>query len=202
MIYGSKLINSGHFSHKRATSMATVESIVALIADIKRLRAQHGFRARTLVPDLALLGLSDDLVDSSEAALEVLAGSHPYRAYMMARVAFEAAQRLLVLATAGDFIRLATRAWLFYQEKDGNLEGRAGSEPSTSAKDQILSLWEKYYADARALVEEECHFLERTQRPDNFLRRNLAAEVETAYVTLAESQRISGRTLREFLPTN
>jgi hypothetical protein len=52
------------------------------------------------VPDLALIGLADDTIDAADEALNLIDGLRPHRAYAMVRIAFEAGQRLIVLASS------------------------------------------------------------------------------------------------------
>src|SRR5712671_2765753 len=108
--------------------LAMRKTLPPSIDGLRRLRQHHGVRAATLLPDLALIGLVDDTIDAAETALDLLEGARPYRAYAMVRVAFEAAQRLLVLATSDDYLHLGTRAWLYYQGKDEALRQREGEE--------------------------------------------------------------------------
>ena len=165
--------------------MPDIESVRRGIEAVRRYRQQHGFRAWTLAPDLALVGLTDDLTDAAETALDLLASARPYRAYMMARVAFEAAQRLLILATTPNYLQLGVRAWVYYQEKDSEFEPSRASGENPDREEQILAVWERYCPEARALIAAERTFLQTTRGPDNFLRRNLADAAQEAYAVLA-----------------
>jgi|ERR1051325_426208 hypothetical protein len=95
-----------------------VDNLTESLDNLRRLRQKHGFRAETLIPDLALIGLADDTIDAAEEALNLVTGPRPHRAWAMVRIAFEAAQRLIVLATDDHYIELGTRAWLYYVGKD------------------------------------------------------------------------------------
>lgn len=162
------------------------------LKQLQSLHAEHGLRAAALVPDLAFIGLLDDVVDAAEAAIDLLRTSRPYRAYSMARVAFEAAQRLLVLATADDYVGLGTRAWLYYQAKDEALRGGddAGSG-IPSIKDQLLTVWTSHCTEAAAIMQREGEVLRRLRRgsPDNFLGEDLAAAVDRAYERIAADRK-------------
>jgi hypothetical protein len=165
--------------------MPDIDSVRKGIEAVRRYRQHHGFRAWTLVPDLALIGLTDDLTDAAETALDLLASTRPYRAYMMARVAFEATQRLLILATAPDYLTLGVRAWVYYQEKDAEFKPSESSAADPTGEEQIIAVWERYYPEALALIAAERRFLSSTRGPDNFLRRNLADAAQEAYAVLA-----------------
>lgn len=164
--------------------------------ELKRLRQHHGFRAETLVPDLALIGLVDDIIDAVETAVLLLQGDKPHRAYSMARVAFEAAQRLLVIGTAEDYTRIGTRAWLYYQLKDEALgiESDAEDEP---ARKQIIAVWEDRFPAASEVASTEREALikqEKQRTPDNFLGINLGDAVNDAYKAIAA---VNGATVPE-----
>lgn len=153
------------------------------LKDLRRLRGYHGFRAETLVPDLALIGLVDDIIDAVETAIQLLQGDKPHRAYSMARVAFEAAQRLLVLGTSENYLRLGTRAWLYYQIKDEIL-GSVDDAAEETARKQIIAAWENRFPTASEIVLSESENLiqQKKQRsPDNFLGMNMGDAVNKAY---------------------
>lgn len=158
-----------------------------LIDTLQKLRLQHGFRAETLVPDIAFIGLIDDCIDAGRTALELLKSPRPYRAYSMVRVAFEASQRLLPLATTSDYIRLGTRAWLYYNKKDVTIGGGDKDSIGPTAE-QILETWANYYPPARQIALEELAILNKQKRPDNFLGRNLAEVATESYLILAQEK--------------
>lgn len=167
----------------------STEDIGNLIVKLRELRGIHGFRAETLVPDLAFVGLVDDTIDATEEALQLLRGPRPHRAYAMVRVAFEAAQRLLVLATADDYIHLGTRAWLYYVGKDEALRADIDSVAAPADyRDRIVQIWAMQYAEAVAVVEAEAENIKKIKRPDNFIGRDLAEAVGEAYAVLAKAK--------------
>lgn len=166
----------------------SIEQVAKPLATLRQLRSLHGFRAETLVPDLAFIGLVDDTLEAAEEALQLVAGPRPHRAYAMVRVAFEAAQRLLVLATAENYVQVGTRAWLYYVGKDEALRVRTNSENITGDyRDQIIQAWALRYKDAEAVVEAEMRNLRKNKRPDNFLWKDMADAVGAAYGVLAEA---------------
>jgi len=154
---------------------------------LQKLRSQYGFRAETLVPDIAFVGLIDDCIDAGQTALEILESHRPYRAYSMVRVAFEASQRLLPLATSIDYIRLGTRAWLYYNKKDDLIRG-IDKDSIGPAAAQILNTWAHYYASAHQVALEELAILNKQKGPDNFLGRNLAEVATECYLILAQER--------------
>jgi hypothetical protein len=158
-----------------------------LFETLKQLRLQYGFRAETLVPDIVFIGLVDDCIDAGQTALELIKSPRPYRAYSMVRVAFEASQRLLPLATSSDYIRLGTRAWLYYKQKDGIIRG-IDKDSIGPAAEQILNTWANYYPSAHQIALEELAVLNNQKGPDNFLGRNLAEVTTESYLILAQER--------------
>jgi hypothetical protein len=160
-------------------------AIHELLSTLRRVTNEHGVRAATLVPDLALVGLSLDVADAAESALDLLLTKRPHRAYSSARACLEAVQRVLPVAVSRDYLRLGTRAWVYYQRKDVILTGAAqGSLPDSAA--QVIELWSRHNPAARALVDEAVSALESRRGPDNFLGRNLAdVEMECLKVLAA-----------------
>ena len=158
-----------------------------LLDTLEKLRSQYGFRAETLLPDIAFVGLIDDCIDAAQTALELLESPRPYRAYSMVRVAFEASQRILPLATSSDYVRLGTRAWLYYNRKDGIIGGVDKSSIGPPAG-QILDTWSNYYPQAHQIALEELAILDKQKGPDNFLGRNLAEVATESYLILAEER--------------
>jgi hypothetical protein len=162
--------------------------VEAQLVQLASLRVRHGFRAVSLIPDIAFVGLLDDLVDAAEAGLQLVRSEHPHRAYAMVRAAFEASQRILVLGTAIDFEALGTRAWLYYKAKEGAAGTLDVDDGKTeSAQEQLIRLWEQRYADARAVVDRETDNLAARRRgqPDNFLAQDMAVAVTQAYHRIA-----------------
>ena len=152
---------------------------------LREARERHGLRTVTLLSDLALVGLVDDVIDATETALELLLGDRPHRSYMMARVAFEAVQRLLILATADDFVKLGTRAWLYYQAKDAQFRLPVVVAGDLSVENQIIRVWADHHPQALSVVAEQRAALAKARGPDNFVSRNLAECAEEAYSRLA-----------------
>lgn len=166
----------------------SLERVAKLHTTLREVRALHGFRAETLVPDLAFIGLVDDTLDATEEALQMVTGPRPHRAYAMVRVAYEAAQRLLVLATAEEYVHIGARAWLYYVDKDEALRtGRDSESVVADYRDKIIQAWALGYKDAESVVQAEMANLRKIKRPDNFLGRDMAAAVGAAYAVLAKA---------------
>ena len=119
----------------------SMERVTKPLASLRQLRSMHGFRAETLV---LISPLSDSMMTRSRPPRKHYSSSVALgrnRAYAMVRVAFEAAQRLLVLATAQDYVHLGTR-WLYYVGKDQSLRTRTDSKNLIEDyRDQIIQSW-------------------------------------------------------------
>jgi len=106
----------------------------------------------------------------------------------MVRIAFEAAQRLLALATAEDYIHLGTRAWLYYVQKDAALAIREGAADATEdQRKNIIEVWSFRFKDAELVVQTELANLRKIKRPDNFLGKDMAEAVRDAYAVFARA---------------
>ncbi len=78
------------------------------------------FRCRpaTLVADLVVLGFGRDLADTAHAIESFADSPRPHKAYPNARLAFELAQNIVVLATHEDYGAVGARAWVYFEDKD------------------------------------------------------------------------------------
>jgi hypothetical protein len=157
-----------------------------LLQRLRKARSKHGFRAETLVPDLAFIGLVDDCIDAAEEGLALVTGKRPHRGYAMARAAFEAAQRLLILATSDDYVALGTRAWLYYVGKDERLSTGPSDNFVADYRDQIIETWTLRFPGAPTIIEKERAELKHMKGPDNFFGGNLAVAVGNAYAVIGE----------------
>lgn len=164
-------------------SVSELDEVRDQIESLRRLRAEHGFQARHLVPDLAFVGLIDEAIDGAEAAFLLVSSPQPHRAYSMVRVVFEATQRLLVIATAPDYVRLGTRAWLYYQVRDARMRSGEDRELGKSHR-QILQIWADHFPESTQIVEEELAVVRKIRKPDNFLGSDLALAVTESYPIL------------------
>jgi len=159
------------------------------VEKLKRLRAQFPIRADLLLADLALAGLLDDLLDASTAALD-LADRSTRVMYPLVRTAFEAAQRVVALATDDCYLQLGTRAWLYYQRKDATVirmtEPEEASRWLEGAVRRMREIWTPHNDHAEALLNDAARQLDEHERkrPDNFVGRDLAQVVQERYPLL------------------
>jgi hypothetical protein len=167
-----------------------------LLSELRTLREQFEIRADFLPADLALTGLLDDLVDASTAAIELVDRSTRV-VYPLVRTAFEAAQRIVALATDDDYLRTGTRAWLYYQRKDASVRRTTEPEKADQWLEAVVSrmrdIWIAHNKEAAQLLATESAHLDESAkkrpRPDNFMCRDLAAVVQERY------ERIYGRAI-------
>ena len=85
---------------------------------LKALRQGFVIRAERLAADVAMVGLIDDLLDAAHSAVELSRSGALSSAFPQTRTVFEAAQRVIAVATDDDYLRVGTRAWLYYHRKD------------------------------------------------------------------------------------
>lgn len=181
----------------------TLEKLEQLSALSQRLviRADH------LPADLALLGLLEDLRGAASAVLALSEGVHSLATDPLTRIAFEATQRIIVLATDDDYLRTGTRAWLYYHRKDMRIlrmdEGAETAEAwFASAVRRMLDVWRAYRPDAEVILgqeKERLHANEVKHGPDNFMGQDLARLVQERYpralpaagISLAELERMN-----------
>jgi hypothetical protein len=81
-----------------------------------------------------MLGLAADVLETAEAVHHTAETGLPHKAFSNARLAFEAAQNLLVLATHEDYQHAGTRAWVYFEHKTASWRAtaarkREGGEP-------------------------------------------------------------------------
>jgi len=150
---------------------------------IRALRQRLRIRADSLPADLALAGLLDDLV-ATVATVLTLPTESTSVLYPLARIAFEDAQRIVALATDDDYLRVGTRAWLYYQRKDSSVftktDRQTAADRLRTTVDQMREMWAPYCPEADALLSSEATWLDKHFRkpPDNFLGRDLAEVVQ------------------------
>src|SRR5262245_36074927 len=108
------------------------------LLELAALRERFEIRAELLPADLALAGLLDDLLDASSAAIEFVERS-TRAVYPLVRTAFEAAQRIVALATDDDYLRVGTRAWLYYQHKDAAVGRKSETDTAEGWLEAVVS---------------------------------------------------------------
>lgn len=173
---------------------------------ISVLRSRLAIRADTLPADLALAGLLDDLLGAATAAMAMVADQSTAVAYPLTRIAFEAAQRAIVLATDEHYLSVGTRAWLYYHRKDAGIMRRTDPEAAARWYDQAVTqlrdMWTPYNGAADETLRAENALLEeheRKRRTDNFMGQDLAEVIDGRYplflgqtdVPLAEMKKLN-----------
>src|SRR5260370_39971631 len=156
-------------------------------------------RPRTLVGDLVLFGLGADVLETATSVLHTAASALPHKAFSNARLAFEAAQILVVLATHETYELAGPQAWVYFELKSAAWQASAQryrAQPDSSEEqilqrrvEQMAKIWDslceghgKLLHDAFGLV-----WRDRKKRPDNFLHQNLTARQHAAYQAFAAS---------------
>lgn len=159
------------------------------LSKLADLREQFDIRADSLPADLALAGLLENLLEAAAAAIQVLENS-TQAVYPLARTAFEAAQRIVALATDDDYLRVGTRAWLYYQHKDAFVRRKTEPEKADQWLDatvsQMRDIWRPHNELADGLLADAGRWLsdngKKKPRPaDNFMGRDLADVVQERY---------------------
>jgi hypothetical protein len=155
--------------------------VEARIEDLRELRRRFEIRADSLPADLALAGLVDDVLATSVAAISLPSDATSVM-YPLVRIAFEDAQRIVALGTDDDYIRVGTRAWLYYQRKDALIceavDGQRAELQLKAAVAQMEQAWSKHNEKAATFLRSEDAWLNQHKGPDNFLKANLAAVVQ------------------------
>jgi hypothetical protein len=153
---------------------------------------------RFLLADMALFGLLDEVEDSSAVAEYLLDTDFAHRAAPHARIAYEAAQQALILATEADYSSAGARVVIYFRKKDRNLMRRVnGGVPESIMKadawyeDRLLSLrklWELHWPDAGMVFEEARRVVDKLPRkPGNWMGEDPAQVLESRYALLASA---------------
>ena len=168
------------------------------LSELVAFRERFEIRADLLPADLALAGLIDDLLNTSTAAIE-FAERSTRTVYPLVRTAFEAAQRIVALATDDDYLRVGTRAWLYYQHKDASVrrktEGEKADRWLEAVVSQMRDIWIPHNGAAEELLKSEgAHLKENRKKkprpPDNFMGKDLADIVQDRYSRMFGPDRI------------
>lgn len=178
-----------------STLNSLTDSVNSRLEQLKARKERFVVRAELLPADLALIGLLQDLLDAASGAFQLCQPGTPAAAaaFPLTRTVFEAAQRLIALATSDDYVRVGTRAWLYYQRKDMRFaklarDPDAAREWFDAATRQFVRVFKAHNPDAEMLMREENERLdtyERNRRADNFMNEDLGALVEARYPKLA-----------------
>ncbi len=108
-------------------------------------------------------------------------------------MAFEAAQRLIILATDDDYERVGTRAWLYYLRKDMRVvhfarDADAAREWYKRGMQEMLHIWSVHNPTAEVVFREANEQLDAFQKrgkADNFMGEELGQVVAERYSKLA-----------------
>jgi hypothetical protein len=157
------------------------------------------FRPKTLVPDLVLHALANDVFESGKAVKHTAESALPHKAYANVRLAFEGAQQVLVLATHEDYEVAGARAWVYFESKDAGwraiLERKRNAASIGIAADgwldervaQMSRAWDSIaegqgtlLINALAQVRQDVK-----KRPDNWLHETLTRRQHRAYIVFA-----------------
>ena len=190
------------------------KSTIGRLEQLTALSQRLLIRADHLPADLTLLGLVEDLLEAASAVLALSESAASIVTYPLTRTAFEAAQRIIVLATDDDYLRTGARAWLYHHRKDMRIlridEGREAAEAwFASAVGRLRDIWRAYCPDAEVILSQENDRLranEVKRGPDNFMCQDLARLVQerypralaTAGISLAELESMN-RSIYAFL---
>lgn len=183
------------------------DAVALKLEHLNYMREAFVMRAALLPADLALLGLLDDTLDAASTVVQLCRDNRPITAFPLARRAFEATQRVIVLATEEDYVRVGTRAWLYCVRKDMRIVKFArgvdeAQEWYESALRQLQGIWSSHNSEAEMILREENRRLDafqKNRRPDNFMGEELAEVVQTRYPKLVPA---SGKPVPEIQTLN
>jgi hypothetical protein len=135
------------------------------------------------------------------AVLDTAHSPLPHKAYSNARLAFEGAQNLLVLATHENYEAAGAQAWVYFESKDARWRVAFGRQKNVLTpgltEDQWLDqrvadmarVWSsvsqgqgQLLLDAPGVVRRE-----RKKRPDNWLHEDMTFRQHRAYTLFAAS---------------
>ncbi len=174
-----------------------------LTEQIRELNTELGlfeWRRRTLPADLVLMGLATDVLETGAAIQETAESALPHKAFANARLAFEAGQQMLVLATHDNYEGAGTDAWVYFELKAAAWHADAVRlrDPATPVSTrqllkarvaQMREAWSLYREDAGAMldrsVESVWDWHDRRQFPDNWLRQHMTQRHNRAYELFA-----------------
>jgi hypothetical protein len=172
-----------------------------LIHLLSEARSSLRYQPETLYADIALSGLTFDVIESI-SAVRVLANTQfPHKAYPTARTAFEAAQQAMVLVTHENYALAGARALIYFYKKDSRW--LASSKPDGSgvkSKEdaeqwfrnkigQMAATWEDISPGKGQIIFEADKLLtqeEGKKKADNWLYRKMAHYQDQAYRKVAK----------------
>jgi hypothetical protein len=157
-------------------------------------------RPETLAGDLVLFGLGADVLETATSVLHTAASALPHKAFSNARLAFEGAQILVVLAAHETYELAGPQAWVYFEMKSAAWRAsaqRMRNASSATNQKEILELrvesmatvWDSVCQGHGKLLRDafELVWKERKKRPDNCLHENITARQHAAYELFAAS---------------
>jgi hypothetical protein len=162
------------------------DEVLRKLEHLELLRGRFEIRADTLPADLTLAGLYNELRDAVFLAVELSNRHIHVAAFPLARMVFEATQRVIALATDDDYVRVGARAWLYYLRKDKRIihlarDAAAADEWYEHAIHQLQHIWSVHNPAAVTVFREENARLDafhKKRAPDNFMGEDLGQVVD------------------------
>lgn len=153
---------------------------------------------RCLLADMALFGLLDEVEDSIAVTEHLLRNDFAHRAAPHVRIAYEAAQHALILATEENYASAGVRVIIYFYRKERALVARAnggGAESATRAGTwyddrlrDLRGLWELHWPDAGPVFDDAQRIVENLpRRPDNWIGAEPTKILESRYALLARA---------------
>jgi hypothetical protein len=166
--------------------------LTRLIDDLNSELRAFSCRPPTLVADFVLAALATDLLETGQAVQETSSSSLPHKAYPNARLAFETAQNLVVLAAHEKYQFAGAVAWVYFESKDARWRSEMDRSAGTvTTADQWLEMRVSQMAsicnsasDGQGeLLWEALTSVRRDskKKPDNWLHENMARRHHLAY---------------------
>lgn len=158
-------------------------------------------RPSTLISDLVLVALGRDLLETGFAIHQTVGSGLPHKAYSNARLAFETAQNILVLATHENYEVAGAVAWVYFESKDAgwrseaergkldNNEGPTEEEWLGIRVEQMARVCDSVMAGRGDLLRQALVHVrrDRKKRPDNWLHENMSRRHDRSYSLFAAS---------------
>jgi hypothetical protein len=158
-------------------------------------------RPSTLISDLVLVALGRDLFETGLAIQQATNSDLPHKAYSNARLAFETAQNILVLATHEDYQAAGAVAWVYFESKDAGWRSEVERNRSASnvgptedewldrRVEQMARMWDSVIEGRGDLLRQALVSVrrDRKKRPDNWLHENMSRRHDRSYTLFARS---------------
>ena len=171
---------------------SVLDQVTAQLERLGEYRERFVIRIASLPADLAFLGLLDELREAAFSAIQLCHLHEQQAAFPLVRLAFEAAQRVIVLATDDDYARVGVDAWLYYLRKDTKIvqfarDAQESHEWYSRRIGEMVNIWSRYNPAAGSLFHEASERLDafRKGKADNFVGGDMGAIVAERYQKLA-----------------